>query len=71
MNASTQCVYDQLGDTNEDGTYALVSNTQDLLAITDYYHVNIFRVAPLSDVIFHSVYISDVEEAAFRLSEQS
>jgi hypothetical protein len=65
MYTSAQGIDDELGYTDEDSAYTLITNAQYLLAIAHDYQVDVFRVTPLLQVVLHAVRIVDVEEAAF------
>jgi hypothetical protein len=68
--ASAKRVYDQLSDADQYRANALVANTQDLFAIAHDNHVNIFRLAPLIEIVFDTINVADVEKTPFRAAEQ-
>jgi hypothetical protein len=69
MYASAKCVDDELGYTDQNGSYTLVSNAQDLLSIAHNNQVDVFWTAPLLNVILDTIHIVDVEKATFRSPE--
>jgi hypothetical protein len=71
MDTRTQCVDDQLRDTDQDSTDALISNSQDLFAIADDNYINVVRVPPLIDVILDAIHVLDVQETALGAAEET
>jgi hypothetical protein len=71
MYASTQRVYHKLCHTDQDSANSLVTNAEDLLAIAYDYQVYVFGIAPLIDVVFDPISVTNVQEAALGSSEQT
>lgn len=69
MYTCAQCVNDELGYTDQDGTNSLVSYAQDLLPVAYDYEVNIFGMAPLLQIVLDTTHIFNVEKTAFRPPE--
>jgi hypothetical protein len=70
MYPSTQCVYDQLCDTDQDGAYPLIADTQNLFSVAHDYQVYVFSIAPLVDIVVDAVCVANIQEAAFGSSEE-
>jgi hypothetical protein len=62
-------IYDQLSDTDQYCTDALISNAQDLFSVAHNNHVDVFGIAPLTQVAFNARIVVHIQEAAFWSSE--
>jgi hypothetical protein len=71
MYAGAKCVYHQLRDRDQDSAHALVSNAQYLFAVADHDYIDVFRIAPLLEIVLNTIHIVNIQEAPFRFSKQT